>query len=398
MNAWLVMHTDRHGVLDEHYIARLERGKIRWPNSDYRAGFAAVLGRSQAMLGFRPSSANRRPLHPLAPDQPPRDSSGLAQPNEFVSDVHRSEQVEVVAIRAMSCAFQAADRQVGGGALYGQVVRYLASEIGPNLLDVGGPGGVSLFSAASSITEIAGWMAHDCGQDCRAQLHFDQAYRLALAAGNDASMGNVCASMSHLAGQLGQSADAVRIAEAGLACARRAPGTAHLVSRLHTMRARGLAMRGDATDCRAALREADRTLDAAWGEPPADWLAEFDAASLAGEVAMCLRQLGDLVEAERQARHVIELRPGDRARSRAFGQLTLARVLVDAGRIDEAASVGWAICQIVSSLTSTRVRAGLGRLGAELAPHRRVPEVDTFFAALGAARRDNTSDRTAWPV
>jgi tetratricopeptide (TPR) repeat protein len=317
---------------------------------------------------------------------------------ELANGTYRDGLVEVVAIRVMSRAFQAADRQVGGGVLYGQVVRYLKIEIGPRLLDADGTSGLALFTAASSMTEIAGWMAHDCGQDRRARQHFDRAYRLALAAGNDASVGNVCASMSHLAGQLDQSADAVRIAEAGLVRAQAVPGTVHLVARLHAMHARGLAMRGDAAGCRAALHEAERTLDAARNEPPAEWPAEFDAGSLASEAALCLRQLGDLPEAERQAHRILELRPGDRVRSRALGQLTLARVLVDAGRVDEAATVGQEVCQAVPSLTSTRVLARLDRLGAALARYRQVPEVSAFFAALPAARRDDTPGPTAWPI
>jgi transcriptional regulator with XRE-family HTH domain len=47
VNAWLVARTDRHAMVDEHYVARLERGKIRWPNADYRAAFAAVLDRPE---------------------------------------------------------------------------------------------------------------------------------------------------------------------------------------------------------------------------------------------------------------------------------------------------------------------------------------------------------------
>ncbi|MGH3841052.1 MAG: hypothetical protein ACRDS0_06360 [Pseudonocardiaceae bacterium] len=386
VNAWLVTHTDRHGVLDEHYVARLERGKIRWPNSDYRAGFAAVLGRNEVELGFRPSSANRRPVRPLS------------EPVGIDNGEYRDGPVEVIAIGAMSRAFQAADRQVGGGVLYGQVVRYLNTEIGPRLLDADGINGPALFTAASSVTEIAGWMAHDCGQDHRARQHFDRAYRLALAAGNDASAGNVCASMSHLAGQLDRSADAVCIAEAGLVRARAVPGTVHLVARLHTMRARGLAMRGDAAGCRAALRQAERTLETARNEPSADWIAEFDAGSLASEAALCLRQLGDLPEAERQAHRVIMLRPGDRVRSRTFGQLTLARVLVDARRIDEAAAVGQRVCQVAPSLTSHRVLAQLDRLGAAIGSHHQLPEVSAFLAALPVVRRDKTHGGETWPV
>lgn len=89
---------------------------------------------------------------------------------QLTSGTYRDGPAEVVAIRAMSCAFQVADRQVGGGVLYDQLVRYLNTEIGPRLLDADGTSGPALFTAASSITEIAGWMAHDCGQAVLAQL------------------------------------------------------------------------------------------------------------------------------------------------------------------------------------------------------------------------------------
>ena len=80
-------------------------------------------------------------------------------------------------------AFQTADAQVGGGVLYGQVLRYLHAEIGPALVDpTPGTGSGHLFAAGCAITELAGWMAHDAGRDDRARAHFDRAFRLASAA------------------------------------------------------------------------------------------------------------------------------------------------------------------------------------------------------------------------
>lgn len=70
-NRWLTANTDRPGILDDAYVARLERGRIRWPNADYRSTFRAVLGAlSDAELGFRPTGANRRPVRPLWDEQP----------------------------------------------------------------------------------------------------------------------------------------------------------------------------------------------------------------------------------------------------------------------------------------------------------------------------------------
>lgn len=55
VNAWLQHHTKRAGALDAHYVARLERGAVRWPGREYRAGFRAILGvGTDAELGFMP--------------------------------------------------------------------------------------------------------------------------------------------------------------------------------------------------------------------------------------------------------------------------------------------------------------------------------------------------------
>jgi transcriptional regulator with XRE-family HTH domain len=80
-------------------------------------------------------------------------------------------------IEAVMQAFRDADRQVGGGYVYGAVVRYLEHEIAPRLF-----GGTSdVFSAAAALTEMAGWMAHDAGDDRLAGGHFERALRFASA-------------------------------------------------------------------------------------------------------------------------------------------------------------------------------------------------------------------------
>lgn len=74
--------------------------------------------------------------------------------------------MDVVAVRTMAQALQAADRQIGGGRLYPSVLRYLHAEIAPALVDPRGDDrSGELFAAAASLTEMAGWMAHDGGQD-----------------------------------------------------------------------------------------------------------------------------------------------------------------------------------------------------------------------------------------
>lgn len=212
VNAYLHETTGRTYALDAHYVAKLERGVVRWPTAPYRSALRAVLGAdTDAALGFAPP----RPQVPLA-TRPTTEIPGSETDHQ---DVTASRHVvgpqcagtlDVVAIRAMSEAFRRADRQVGGGRLYPTVLQYLHAEIAPRLLDGPYDPGPALFAAAASITEIAGWMAHDGGQDRAARAHLGRAYRLATAAEYPALAGNVCASLSHLAGQVAEPAGAHR--------------------------------------------------------------------------------------------------------------------------------------------------------------------------------------------
>lgn len=376
------------------YVHHVEHGR-RWPSRTVARALDTAVGAGGSLVAIwqsvernvgRPSARSGSAALPVSEPMPV--SAGAA-----------SAPTDVEALRVMAAAFQTVDRQVGGGRLYPALLRFLHTEIAPALIDPRGEGSSELFAAAASLTEIAGWMAHDSGTDDAARNHFGRAYRLATAAGSDALAGNVCASMAHLAAQLGCSADAVRIAEVGLDRAALADGAARLVARLHAMRAHGLALGRHVYAATAALGTAERSLSAANGTEHAEWIAHFDEGALAGEMALCLLEIGDLAAAERAARRVVELRDGDRVRSRAFGQLTLARVLLRAHRPDEAAQLGQAVCDVVPSLTSTRVRSRLAALGEALGPHRAVAGVRGFLDQLAAVPAYTTGKKEpTWPV
>lgn len=307
---------------------------------------------------------------------------------------------DVTAIRAMSDAFRAADRRLGGGVLFGSVTRYLNAEVAPLLLtSTNQERDTELFMAAASLTEAAGWMAHDGGRDSLARLHFTRAFKLASVAESGALMANVCASMSHLASQLGEVHEAVRLADKGLQHAAHKPLGAQLVARLHAMRALAFAGQHEPRASMAALARAEDALTAGGGRDMA-WVSHFDEGSLASEAAMCLRWLGDADQAEVHARRAIELRSGDRVRSRTFAQITLARILAGADRVDEAASIGTTLCEIAGGLASVRVVHQLDGLGQVLARHGSVQEVAEFQEALADLHRsDPTTDQPIpWPI
>jgi DNA-binding XRE family transcriptional regulator len=400
--------------LTQAQVSKLENGKPE-QNLEALRNYARILHLPQHMLWFDFPGQSR--LRSPQPGPPPQEAkvdpapalmalggSGQTPPIYLVSNIQRVEEAppSVAVIRAMSDSFQVADRKLGGGKLYHAVSQYLRSQIAPVLLEPPSDCSPSeLFSAAASLTDFAGWMAHESGNDSRARGHFVQAYRLAVAGENTALSANICASMAHLAIQLELPDDADRLSTTGLGHIANVDGAKHLVARLHAMRARAYAMQGNEVDCRVALEAAHHSLDVRDDDgAQIEWIAGFDEASLASESALCFYTLGSLSQAEEESRKVIHLRVGDRVRSRTLGQLTLANVLAQGGVYDEAARVGLDICNVARTLNSARVHSGLSSLGAALAPHRATPEVAAFLTAQAEVREASTDSlqTTRWPV
>jgi hypothetical protein len=122
-------------------------------------------------------------------------------------------------------------------------------------------------------------------------------------------------------------------------------------------------------------------------EPRSEWVSGFDEGSLASEAARCMRQLGELSEARRQAERVIALRAADRPRSRAFGMFICAGVLAARGQPDEAASVAAEILQTTDTLGSHIVVQHFRDLRRLLEPYRSSTAVGEFLARLDPALR-----------
>ncbi|MEU6148478.1 helix-turn-helix transcriptional regulator [Actinosynnema sp. NPDC047251] len=309
---------------------------------------------------------------------------------------------EVIGFRAVSEAFQAADRKIGGGVLYGQVVRFLQDEVASKLLAP--PPSVThneVFSAAASFSEFAGWMAHDSGRDPQAKVHLTQAYHLATTAQNSQLSSNILASLSHLAVQMDDSQTAERLARKGIS--QMSGGQAHvphLVARLHTMHARALALQGNELAARLALDAGESALGFIARDARDSWLCGFDRASFAAENALCMYDLQRYEDAVRSAAEVIALRSAsDRVRSRTLARLTLANALVALGDHEGAARVGMEIIAAAPGLESARVHSGLAQLQQRLSGQADLPEVREMNDRLAAsANAQIPTAQAEWPV
>ncbi|ANW18820.1 hypothetical protein [Streptomyces clavuligerus] len=292
---------------------------------------------------------------------------------------------DVEAVRAMTAALTDLDHRFGSGHVRPVVVHYLNSVVSGLLSGSYRESvGRELFAAVARLTELAGYMAVDTGQPGLAQRYYIQALRLAQAAGDRAYGGYVlAASMSHLAAQLGNPREIAQLARAAQEGAR-----GHVTPRAEAMfyaaEARGHALLGDARTCQTVAGKAGAALERAepdTGDDPA-WIAHFDRAYLADELAHCYRDLGQADAAAQQAEGALEGHPESRARRRAIGMVLLASAQVQQREVEQACHTGTRAVELLGRLRSTRGAEYLEDLQQRLEPYADEPAVREFGARV----------------
>ncbi|KUH37030.1 MULTISPECIES: hypothetical protein [Streptomyces] len=292
---------------------------------------------------------------------------------------------DVRAVRAMTEALVDLDHRFGSGHVRPVVVHYLNSVVSGMLAgSYRDAVGRQLFAAVARLTELAGYMAVDTGQPGLAQRYYIQALRLAQAAGDRAYGGYVlAASMSHLAAELGNPREIAQLARAAQEGAR-----GHVTPRAEAMflaaEARGHALLGDARTCEDVAGRAVAALDRAdpgSGDDPA-WIAHFDHAYLADELAHCHRDLGQARAAARAATEALEGHPASRARRRAIGLVLLASAQVQQREVEQACHTGVRAAELLGTLRSSRGAEYLDDLQLRLEPFREEAAVREFTARL----------------
>lgn len=380
----------RIGV-SERMVSRWEAGgeNIR-PRPINQEGLDSLLAAAsedeRSRFDARLLSAKHQEAAPTPePASPPALASSAARQRRAVA--LRPERTDVPDVLAMR-SFRSADRQVGGGHLYAAVVKYLHTQVGPRLfggdLVVEDP---AVFTAAAGLTEMAGWMAHDAGRDDRAYSHFLRAFHLSKA-GQDRQLGvHILASLSHLAHHRADASGAIRFARAGEKSLAEGPRNPELTARLLAMQARGRAALGDDQETRTLLGRAETALDGTHEDEPSEWVSRFDLGSLSSEAARCMRQLGKSTEAQEHARRIVDLRPPDRTRSRAFGQLFLISTLIDQGEPEEACRITQQVVESTLSLGSYLVVQQFREIHEQLAPYAHMPAVRDTRETLATTMR-----------
>jgi tetratricopeptide (TPR) repeat protein len=313
---------------------------------------------------------------------PPFPAAGPFQLVRVGSHAGRANGSDVAAMHTFRCA----DRQVGGGHLYATVVNYLHSDVAPRLFGADhDTDSQTVFTAAAALTEMAGWMAHDAGRDDQAHRHFGRALDMSKV-GQDRQLGvHVLTSMSHLAHHRSQPQKAIRFAQTGEKTLAAGPRNPQLEACVFAMQARGFAALRKPKETLTLLERAEKALEGTYDEEPSMWVSHFDEGSLASEAARCMQQLGKPAHAQRHAERIIELRPADRTRSRAFGQLILVMALIEQGQPEQACDIAQEVLNSTQSLGSYLVIQQLRDIQLLLEPYSATAAVREFLECLAEA-------------
>jgi hypothetical protein len=225
-------------------------------------------------------------------------------------------------------------------------------------------------------------MAVDTGQPGLAQRYYIQALRLAQAAGDRGYGGYIlAASMSHLAASLGNPREIAQLARAAQEGAR-GQVTATAEAMFHAAEARGHALLGDARTFATVAGNAVAAMERSDPDRDPAWIAHFDHAYLADELAHCHRDLGQAVPAARRAEEALAAHPASRSRRRAIDLFLLADAQVQQRDLEQGCDTAAQAVTLLSGLRSSRGAEYLEDFRHRLEPYATESPVREFGARL----------------
>lgn len=287
---------------------------------------------------------------------------------------HRVGRGDVDAVRDMTNLFSRIDQRRGGGHARMTVVRYLTTDVASYLRGSFPDERVrrEMFTAASELAYLAGWMAFDNTEHANAQQSFTAAVKLAAEAEDPPMAGHVLRAMAHQAVDLGHPRRALDAATASMDGQRYALATPRERALFGVVYARALAAANQNSVAASALNRAEDDLAAAQpGDEDPGRVFFFGEASLAHETACTLRDTGDLTGAIRQFRRSVRTRKAATfTRTHAVTLGYQAAVQARQGDIEEACATWSRALDAMDGVRSGRTRQVAIEMRSVLSPFR----------------------------
>jgi transcriptional regulator with XRE-family HTH domain len=295
---------------------------------------------------------------------------------------------DVETIKEMTNAYRRLDNRFGGGHARAMTERYLRDDVLPVVKAGRYRAAVrgGLFNAAAELTQLAGWIASDLGENHSAKQFMTDGLTLCRAVNNHALAAEILAGMSHQAAFVGLGRNAVLLAREAQDEAARS-GIRALVAECAVMEAHGHAIQLDGRETTRALVKAEQQFSSApRGDDPA-WLAYFDEAYLAAKFAHCFRALGRSREGVGFAERSLRMNESY-ARGRVFNLALLGTLLAEQGKVEKACAVGSEAVDLASEIRSQRTGVYLAELRRGLQPYADTAAVREYDDLVAATSRD----------
>jgi tetratricopeptide (TPR) repeat protein len=284
-------------------------------------------------------------------------------------------RADVAAVRQMTTLFSEMDQRHGGGHGRTAVAQYLAVDVvgflrGRYLDDRVRK---DMFSAASELAYVCGWMAFDNAEHGTAQHWFAEAIKLAAEADDLPMAAHVLRAMAHQAIDLRHFDKGLEFAAGSMDGDHYRLAAPRERALLGVVYAKALANAGDTRASAAALLRAEDDLAAAGpGDEEPSRVFFFGEASLAHETACTLRDSGDVDGAVREFRRSVRTRKTSAfTRTHAVTLGYLGSLHASAGNVEEACGIWGRALDAMDGVHSGRTRKVAEDMRSALTPFRR---------------------------
>ncbi|MGH3870696.1 MAG: helix-turn-helix transcriptional regulator [Pseudonocardiaceae bacterium] len=302
---------------------------------------------------------------------------------------------DLEAVREMTSIFSRVDQRRGGGHARTALVQYLTSDVVSYLRGSYHDEQVrkDMFSAASELAYLSGWMAFDNAEHSIAQRYFSIAVKLAAEAADPPMAGHIFRAMAHQAIDLGHFHHGLDLATASMDSTRYILASPRERALFGVVYARALGAAGQKSAAAKALITAEDDLASATsGDDEPSRVFFFGEASLAHQTACTLRDTGDLSGALKEFRRSVRTRKAATfTRTHALTLGHLDAIEARQGEIEQACSTWSTALDAMDGIHSGRTRQAVADMRLTLSPfcRRGIPatiELDVrAFAYLNSA-------------
>jgi tetratricopeptide (TPR) repeat protein len=289
----------------------------------------------------------------------------------------RITETDVAEVRAATQMFDGLDRTVGGEKQRLMAVQFLREKLTPRLSQASNdPQSRALFTAASTLCEVIGWMAYDSEQHSVAQRYFVQALRLAKDADEPAYGAYVLTTMAHQALYLNRPDQALRFAQAARSNMH-VSAVPILATEATMLAAQAHARLNDESETRAMVLEGERLFAQVRPDNTPEWASHWTDAVFATFVGSCWVELSRPAEAYEPLKMAWDAAK-DQPRRRVYSTGQLARVAALNRDIEQAANLGLAAVDASSKQASQRSLQVIRDVDGQLKRYAKQPNVREF--------------------